>query len=415
VLCSGYEHEYETVVRFLASSCAGHKVKFCLVLQTFKEQAGKGSVLNFMAELLGKRMHKTSSCEEVVKFSKNFEGRTLINLDEVPVAGSIKEFQDVMKSLITENTFNCRAMHKQGYQQQNTFNVIFCSNNNCVLLTQSNNARYYVPTCSDKYAGNVHKPYFDKLHKYLKNEDVKVAIFQEFMRIYEEEVKPIDWRTPTNNVTEAGKLKIIEALPKIIKFIKNDYLFKGHDIDETCSGLLDEYKRKYPSDNPHPNVFGYNLGLLNITAKRIQNKTFNGRKYIMDYATLKQEFIKKNWLVDEELEELEIMEENKGITPKPSTKRLCDILDHDCQQNDEDEEIKIDYEQLYKQQLDKLKALEKEMTELKSNSIILAKPPNVEPLLNSIKKFKNIVLPAKEDEYIDEEDIDDLLSMIRAN
>jgi hypothetical protein len=286
VLCSGFEHEYKNVIRFLASSCAGHKVKFCLVVQSLQEQCGKGTVFNFMLDLLGKRMHKTSSCEEVVTYTKNMEGCTLINLDEVPVTGTIKTFQDTMKSLITEDTFNCRAMYQQGYSQKNTFNIILTSNNNCVLLSQSNNVRYYVPTCSNKYAGNQHKEYFKKIHSYLKRDDIKIAIFQEFMRIYEEEVKPNNWLMPENNNTEAGKVKIIEALPKIIRFIKTDYLMKGQDLNETCAELLDEYKRKYPSENPHISTFGYNLGLLNITAKRIINNDFNGRKYIKPYAEL---------------------------------------------------------------------------------------------------------------------------------
>jgi len=216
-----------------------------------QEQAGKGTVFNFMLDLLGKRMHKTSSCEEVVTYTKNMEGCTLINLDEVPVTGTIKTFQDTMKSLITEDTFNCRAMYQQGYSQKNTFNIILTSNNNCVLLSQSNNVRYYVPTCSNKYAGNQHADYFKKIYSYLNREDVKVAIFQEFMRIYEEEVKPNNWLMPENNNTQAGKVKIIEALPKIIRYIKTEYLMKGQGLDETCADLLDEYKRKYPSENPH--------------------------------------------------------------------------------------------------------------------------------------------------------------------
>jgi hypothetical protein len=185
-LCSGYENEYEVVKRFFASSAVGHKLKFALFFQTLKEQTGKGTVLNFLNELFGERMYKTASCEEVTNYNKNFEGRTLVNLDEV--AGSFKTYQDTLKSLITEPTFACRQMMRQPYPQKNTFNIVLCSQNNAILLSQQNNVRYYVPTTSSKYAGN--KEYFDKLHGYLKREDIKIAIFQEFVRIYEEEIKP---------------------------------------------------------------------------------------------------------------------------------------------------------------------------------------------------------------------------------
>ena len=308
-----------------------------------------------MHDLLGERMYKTSSMEDVTQYTKNFEGCTLVYLDEVPVAGSIMSFQDSMKSLISEEKFNCRAMHQQGYSQQNTFNLILTSNNNCVLLTQSNNVRYYVPTCSNKYAGNEHADYFNKIYSYLKREDVKLAIFQEFMRTYEEEVKPINWLMPENNHTEAGKVKIIESLPKSVKFIKSEYLMKGLDLNETCNDLFDEYKRKHPSEKIHITTFGYNLGLLDITSKRIMNKEFNGRKYIKSYAELKEAFITKNWLLDEELEDLEIMEQTKGNSQyiklkKPDSEHLDDGLLENA-----DDEVKIDYEQLYKDQLAKVK------------------------------------------------------------
>lgn len=410
VLCSGYEHEYTIVTRFLASSCAGHKLKFCLIVQTLQEQAGKGTVFNYMAELLGKRMYKTSSCEEVVSYTKNFEGCTLINLDEVPVSGSIKHFQDSMKSLVSEEKFYCRAMHQQGYPQDNTFNLILTSNNNCVMLTQSNNVRYYIPTCSNKYAGNKHKAYFDKLYSYIKREDVKIAIFQKFMKIYEEDIKPTDWKFPESNNTEAGKVKIIEALPRIVKYIKTAYLLKGNNIDKSCAGLLEEYIHNNPSDKPSSTTFGYNLGLLNIVAKRVKNKSFDGRRYIMSYADLKQNFINKNWLLDEELEDLQIMEEKDEQYAKLGFKivDISEVEDLDVQINDTEEEIQIDYEQLYKEQIEKNKQMESKIQELKSNRIVLKNVEFEEFLIDAtIQKPINIyhkITPTKKQPITDYDD-----------
>jgi hypothetical protein len=148
IICSDDDDEYETTIKFLASSCVGHKVKFSLIWQS-KEQTGKGTVLNFMNDLLGKRMVKTSSIENVERYTKIFEGASLINLDELPISGTSKTLQDVLKALITEPKFDCRAMFNQSYSQNNTFNIIITSNNNSISLTQSNNIRYFVNTINE--------------------------------------------------------------------------------------------------------------------------------------------------------------------------------------------------------------------------------------------------------------------------
>jgi protein gp37 len=112
-------------------------------------------------------------------------------------------------------------MYNQGYEQKNTFNIIITSNNNSISLTQSNNIRYFVNTISDKYAGNKNTEYFKKLHKTINKEEVKIAIFKEFMNIFETQVKPYNWLGTDVKPTKSGTIKRIDALPKFIKYIKN--------------------------------------------------------------------------------------------------------------------------------------------------------------------------------------------------
>ena len=314
IICSDDEDEYNTTIKFLASSCAGHKVKIALVWQSL-EQSGKGSVLNYMNDLLGMRMYKTSSVESVEKYTKNFEGRTLINLDELPIAGTSKTLQDALKALITEPSFDCREMYNEGYTQLNTFNIIITSNNNCISLTQSNNIRYYVNTISDKYAGNKNTEYFVNLHKVINNDNVKVAIFQEFMRIYETEVKPVNWIGTSVKPTKAGIVKRIEALPHFIKYIKTSYLFNGIGIDECSSNFIAEYQLNNQRDKISVTNIGKYLTNLNVELRKINNKDFKGRKYIISFEDLKNAFLKNNWLLDDEIEDLEkfndVIEDNE--------------------------------------------------------------------------------------------------------
>ena len=109
----------------------------------------------------------------------------------MPKEGTYATLADKQKALITENEFDCRAMHQQPYVQKNTFNIITTSQNNVVSLTQSNFKRYYVNTISNDFIDKI--DYFKELYKYLENEDVKVLIYQEFVKIFKEQVEPINW------------------------------------------------------------------------------------------------------------------------------------------------------------------------------------------------------------------------------
>jgi hypothetical protein len=284
IICSSDQDEYDTTIKFLSSSIFGHKVKIALLWQS-KEQTGKGTVLNYLNDLLGSRMYKTSDSEQVEKYTKAFEGCTLLNFDELPVFGTNKMLQDKMKAQITESEFDCRGMYQSGYSQKNTFNIIITSNNNCVNLTQTNNVRYYVNTINETFVGN--NEYFNKIHKYLADEDIKVLIYQEFLKIYNEQVKPINWIGNNLKATKAGLIKRIDALPQFHKYIKENYLKWGFGIDELTSEFIAKYKQtdKYSSAHKIGSLlkeFGINIKKFNTN-----NELATYRKYIISFEDLR--------------------------------------------------------------------------------------------------------------------------------
>jgi hypothetical protein len=372
VICSGDLTEYDTVKKFFASCCVGHKLKFALLWQS-KEQTGKGTVLNFINELLGKRMVKTSSIENVERYTKIFEGASLINLDELPVSGTSKTLQDTLKALITEPTFDCRAMFNQGYIQKNTFNIVITSNNNCISLTQTNQIRYYVNTISEQYIGK--DEYFKELYKYINKEDIKILIFQEFIKIFNEEVKPNNWIGTNLTPTTAGKLKRLEALPPFYKYIKETYILNGLGIDDKCSDFIQQYQNTNKFDKSTSNKLARYLADIGVEVKDVkrtnpetkkQERVF--RKYFITFEKLKDAYNSKGWfdeLVDEIPEEEKTLDDCKeedenpldhGIDykfGKPKTDEKDEIIDR---QNKEIEELKAKLKQLEEQ----LKPKEKE-------------------------------------------------------
>jgi hypothetical protein len=383
VLCSDDEDEYDTVTKFFACSFAGIKVKIALLMLS-EEQAGKGTLLNPMEDILGGRMHKTSSLETVEKYTKNFEGTTLVCLDEVPVTGTSLSYQDRLKALITEPTFDCREMYAQSYSQKNTFNIVLCSNNKCILLTQSNNIRFYVLTISNKYAGNKNPGYFRKLHKFLANEDVKVAIYQEFMRIYENDVKPIGWNGTEVKPTRAGTIQRIEALPYFIKHIKRAYLMEGLGIDENSTTFISDYQRTFPRDNISTTMIGKHMTKLNVELKKISNDA--GRSYIISFENLKQSFLTLGWLLEEEIEDLKRfgnVEEIKVVEKK-------DVVEQGVDKTDKSVNVNL----LMKQENETLKDQIIEMKRLLAQSNILKVN---EPVVTETKPKKK----AKKEEVVE--------------
>ena len=399
IICSNDDDEYDTTIKFLASSCAGWKVRIALIWNSL-EQSGKGSVLNYLKDLLGDRMFKTSSIENVEKYTKGFEGRTLINLDELPVSGTSKILQDSLKALITEPHFDCRAMYNQGYEQKNTFNIIITSNNNSISLTQSNNIRYFVNTISDKYAGNKNTEYFKKLHKNINKEEVKIAIFKEFMNIFETQVKPFNWLGTDVKPTKSGTIKRIDALPNFIKYIKNNYLLNGDGINEDTKTFILEYQANNPKDRISNTSIGIYLKQLNVDCKKIDNKEFKGRKYIASFETLKEAYINNNWLLDTEKEDIEEINDGKEEKPKPKNSPLDNGIS-----------LEPDYKKLYFELLEKQKETPKQVQ--KTEEITEDDVEALEKELNdACNNFKPKQQEPEPENKFDDNDINDILGFI---
>ena len=351
VLCSGIETEYSVLKKFVACSFVGKKVKICLVIKSMAEQVGKGIIINSFADIFGKRFVKTSNPENIMLYTKILEGASLINIDEMPQDISHKKaFADKMKSLITEDVFDCRKMMNQGYSQINTFNIIITSNNDIVSLSQSNKKRYYFLSVSNKLEGDVE--YFKKLGNFLKDERVLLAIGNKLMEIYKTDVEPVNWTGNNEPISKQTEIKIIDALPMIVKYVKKEYLLKGVGIEENATIFIQNYNKIF-GDKTSSTIIGTYLNDLGVQSKRVINKYEDCRKYIISFEDLHKAFVEKKWLLQTEIEDLEILNSHtKTVSP----------LDDGIVGIDEDDEIDLKREN---------EALKKEIEELKK---LLAKP-----------------------------------------
>jgi hypothetical protein len=288
VLCSSSDVLFEYVLNFICASFFGRKLRKALLLQS-NERTGKGQILNgLLNSILGERMYKTNSVETIMKYSKPFEGCCLLNFDELPHSENFKGLQDSLKGLITEPTFSCRDMYSPSYTQLNTFNIIISSNNDCIGLSQTNNARYVVLDISEHRIGDIQ--YFKKLTEALNNDDVKRAFYEDMKTRF---TKLNEWNEDIIPETTTRTSKLIDALPTLYKYIKEQFILKDIDLNARTDQFLEEY-RMTTKDRTSNNKLGRYLSTIGI--KPIKMSKNAGYKYKMSAKELYKIFDEKKWI-----------------------------------------------------------------------------------------------------------------------
>jgi len=306
IICGGNDEVYNYVLNFVSATFRGRKLRKALYLQS-KERTGKGIFINdILKKILGDRMCKTNSVESVLKYSKPFEGCCLINLDELPHSDNYKGVQDNLKSLITEPTFICRDMFTTGYEQKNTFNIIITTNNDAVSLTQNNQQRYVCLDISEEKIGDI--DYFKKLSKAISSPNVLEAFYNEMNTRF----KILDeWNEDDMPFTESRKTKIIEALPQFYKYIKEQYILTGTNINMRTDLFLLEYTMA-TKDKTSKQKLGKMISEIKIEMKKNSNN--QGRNYVKSAKELYEIYKSKNW-IDENVDiiNIDFCEKNKDF------------------------------------------------------------------------------------------------------
>jgi hypothetical protein len=358
VLCSGNEQQYEFFINFIACTFGGRKVRKA-IMAISKERTGKGLIINNLIHgILGDQFLKTSSTEDIIKYTKKFEGRLLLNFDELPVQTDFKAISDIMKSLITEPDFNCRGIYAEGYQQLNTFNIIITSNNNCINLTQSNNTKYVCLDVSEKMIGNY--DYFEEMVVIVKCEHIKLAFYNDMM----ERFKTLDkWNEDrAMPVSETYMFKVIEALPTFYKYIKEQYILKNKDLCVQTSTFYTKYYEE-TKDRTSKNQIGRYLSAMGIESIKKSSKTEEGDKiqyynYEASHKSLFDYYKNKNW-IDDKVDDIQYTSSDDTTFEHSifNTKKTEDKIINDDKHIKEIEELK--------KQITATETIKKEMDEMK--------------------------------------------------
>jgi hypothetical protein len=208
-----------------------HQKSNVAILLYGKQGCGKGIILDFMrTSVLGQHCtYQTSNPERDIldKFSSGMVGRVLVQLDEVK---ALHGHSDVLKDLITGDTFVYEEKYAKAVTTKNYANMVFTTNNENALSVPMDDRRHVLFRCSDKYKGN--EAYFSTLHAHLKKPDTARAVYQYLMG-RDLSAYPDDFqhgRPRTNYFTESQKSSISP-----MKLFMSAYV--NSDLGETVMSL----------------------------------------------------------------------------------------------------------------------------------------------------------------------------------
>jgi len=278
------------VLQWISYTLKGIKVRTCLYLQS-KERTGKGSILKLLSSILQKRFCKISKSESLTKYTKPLEGCQLVNVDELQDYSDKHDIMDALKVLITEDTFECRSMYSNSYQQKNNFNIIVTTNNDSVFLSQTNNKRYVVLDVSEAYIGN--SDYFNKYNKIISNEEVQIQFYKYMLSIYDPSFDCDNIPTSINK-----KLKIIDALPRIFKYIKDVYICNKRSEIVNSKDFFDIYYKSTNDKTSKIKLSRYLKEIEIVSKDRRTKENEQIKVFDIDYKILQDLFMKKQWLDD---------------------------------------------------------------------------------------------------------------------
>jgi hypothetical protein len=109
-----------------------------------------------------------------------------------------------------------------------------------------------------------------------------------------------DWNEDIVPISKTKQGKIIEALPKLYKYIKEHYILKEEDLNEKTNEFFDDYY-KISKDLTSKEKLGRELKKLGIVTQKV-NEGKNKAQYYVYKATwkaLRELFEKEHWIDDD--------------------------------------------------------------------------------------------------------------------
>jgi len=165
VVCSGQQKHFDYLLHWMAYAVQ-HLDKPMGVAVAFlgAQGAGKGIVARTFGEFFGKHFTHIANGDQLTgRFNASLGASCAVFLDEALWAGDRKG-EGVLKSLITEPSFQLEAKFRDPIMVENRLRIIVASNNDWAVPTGVGDRRWFVLNVADTYAGTGHRDYWSALY-----------------------------------------------------------------------------------------------------------------------------------------------------------------------------------------------------------------------------------------------------------
>ena len=349
VWCSKDEKTYEYVKNWIINMITLHRNETALYLKSI-QGTGKSSITDFLLDFLGSNLGYFSSSPDVImNFNAPLKGKILFVLEEMP-ASSVSEWKAYnarLKSYILNPLLDINDKYIPRSTVPNLLNLIINSNENAIKLDNSDR-RYVCLDISSEKVGNIE--YFEKLHKYLRNDDVKKCFYAYCNENYDKNFNPR--KIP---ITKTKTDLLSNNMDEVIKYIKEEYLLKGSPINITFKKFYENFAKEAGRDKKKFTSINV-LNTLNDYKITIIEKGHEAKRISMTYNELYEYYKSRNLIND--------ADKDRFVENEKEDKKFDDFEDEESSK-DKSNPIIEEQKSIIDKQTKEIEELKKQLEELK--------------------------------------------------
>jgi len=286
------------------------------ILLKGEEGVGKNRATDLLSAMLGPdKSLNTSSPKNTLygEFTQLREGKFLIVINEANGADNFAA-NDIIKDMITSDTFVCNAKSQNSYSIECYARFIFTTNNDNCLKVESGSRRYQVINVSSELKGNT--DYFKDLSAIIDDPHSRYEFYKYLM---DRNISSRDWIND-RPLTESFTDMVSMNLPFEFHFIKD--LIMSQDVDQndkltrTAEELFQQFnawmqvnvvsEQARARHNTSSIKFGVTLSKLVATDSNragfksvIKSRKAAGVLYTFDIAGMQREMVEKHWVTSD--------------------------------------------------------------------------------------------------------------------
>jgi len=249
---------YRFVKQWIARMVAGKRNCRSALYFKSKQGTGKSTFLEFIAyKVIGEKLVTFSASPELVFGDKNgmIYGKVMVVNEELPTENKGKwlEYAGKMKYFITADRIPIRLLFKEAFSTKNVSNFILTENHDSLKI-DNDDRRFVVLDINPCKIGDT--AYFTELYKYINNPEVGEAFYWYCIEYEQKHPNEIDPKTLP--LSKNKRDMINDNLMKHLEFIKEKYILKRKDIDETFKSFYTKYCEFCEKKNKYKSPMGRN-------------------------------------------------------------------------------------------------------------------------------------------------------------